>query len=117
MTGPLFFKKRLVKDGPYVGVKLWVGYPTDPLTLEVLTERSYCWRAEINGEGCCWTECIETFDPMTKQPIMWGASVPIDEAEYKFFVESAKWAEKYDPDAPEANVRKKIDHLKTAPLF
>lgn len=117
MIGPMYVKKRLVKNGPYVGIRICRDYMTDPVTGEKLIERGERWLVEVNAEGVCWTEVIETFDPISGNPVMWGASVPIDEAEYRYFCEAAKWAAKYDPNAPEANPSKPIDFLKIAPLF
>ncbi len=98
------------------GVKIWRGYPHDPLTGELLTERSFMWRAEISGEGVSWEDVIITFEANNDDlPIVKGE--PIDEAEYRFYCESAKWAKAHKPDAPEANPRKPINHLKTAPIF
>lgn len=48
-TPPLgFYRCQLVKDGPYVGVKIWFGPPNDPVTGEPL-DRSPRFQADVNG--------------------------------------------------------------------
>lgn len=85
-----FFKRRLVKDGPYVACRIWrepevdfaTGQPTgkDTLACEVATERA---------------------DPMSQ----WGylCRMPITEADYKHMIELAQWARLHARKEPEAD--------------
>lgn len=43
-----FYKRRMVRGGPWVGVKLWFGPPADPVTGEPL-DRSPRWQALVAG--------------------------------------------------------------------
>jgi hypothetical protein len=44
-----FYKRRLVRGGPWVGVKLWFGQPVDPSDPTNEMDRSPRWQALVNG--------------------------------------------------------------------
>ncbi len=98
-----YFRLRLVAGGPKVGVRLFYGPPLDPVTGEEL-DRSWRWQAECNGKPIdldrCWPQ---------------AGREPIDEAEYQYLTDMARWAERNCPDAPAAQPHRKIDLL-SAPL-
>lgn len=65
-----FYKRRMVRGGPWVGVKLWYGPPADPITGEPL-DRSPRWQALVNGIDA------EPYDAWVS-----ACGHPITEAEY-----------------------------------
>lgn len=92
-----FYQLRLVKDGPWVPVRIWRGFGADPLTGEII-ERGWIWRAELNGAGVpvdrVWPYC---------------AGEPIERAEYDYMLAMIDHATRYEPAMPEANPWEKID--------
>lgn len=113
MIGPFYYRVQLAKGSAFSGVKIWKDFPIDPVTGELLTERSYMWRAELNGEGVPIAEVMIEMDGITDMPVVKGTYV--DEVEYIRLSSTVKWAQQHAPDAPEAKPREKIDPL-TAPL-
>lgn len=101
-----YYRRRLVKGGPWVAVKIWNGPPRDPDTGEVLFERPYLWRALLNGDDVdiwdVWPEC---------------SGEPIGYVEYEFILKAHLWAKVHAPNDPEANPRKPIDLHKQKPIF
>lgn len=102
-----FYKRRLVKGGPWTGVKIWFGQPADPWTGELL-DRSPRWQSQVGTDDVKGE--AETIDLWT-----WVAGHPIDEKEYRYLLRLTDWAVKNAPEAPEANPRQPINLL-TAPL-
>ena len=43
------YRIRLVKGGPFVALRIWLGHPLDPVTGEELTERGARWQCRLNG--------------------------------------------------------------------
>lgn len=108
-----YFKLALVKRGPMCGVKVWRGFPVDPDTGEILTERPILWRCEVNGTP----EPIEDVAPWIADgtgEVMRGAE--INETEYQFFVKNHQWAVRYAPDDPAAAPRKAVDMNSLPPI-
>jgi hypothetical protein len=78
-TGPLyvdrpqagFYKTKLVKGGPWVGVRIWWDYPIDPVTGETM-DRSPVLKAETAGKPS------DPYEIWT-----WCAGRPITETEYR----------------------------------
>lgn len=85
-----FYRMRLVRGGPLVGIRLWYGQPLEPWTREAM-DRAHCWNAEANGKFVeldrVWPVC---------------AGDPIDEREYKFLTARTAYAEKHDGYDPAA---------------
>lgn len=110
---PHLYRVRLVKGAAWSAVKVWYGQPLDPLTSELL-DRSPRWQVEVNG-----TLINEPFDLVMlidgQAPIVKGER--IDEVEYRYLLKTHSWAREYEPDAPEANPRKRINLNELRPLF
>lgn len=100
---PGFFKTRLVRGGPYVPARIFREPAVDPLTGEVM-ERPCLLQAEIAGRAC---------DPER----VWHFAWPIEEAEYRYLVATAAWAERHAPSEPAANPGRAIDLNDLPPLF
>lgn len=100
-----WYKVRLVRGGPWVGVRVWFGPPLDPETGEEL-DRSPRWQAVQDGAFVdvwrLWPGC---------------ALHPIDEAEYAFRCARSEHAKRFAPHEPEASPTSAIDLNRLAPLF
>ncbi len=97
-----YYKRRLVKGGPWVGVHIWYGPPTCPHTGQLL-DRSWRWQALVNGE-----------DADEYEAWISGCANPITKEEYEYLLAHSDWAKNYAPDlAPD----KKIDLNKINPIF
>lgn len=95
-----FYKRRLVRGGPWVVVEIWHGFGRDPVTGETI-ERGYHWRATQDGRQVSIWEVW----PM-------AASYPIPRQEADRLI-----GKKDDPDAPENYPRNSIDLGKMKPIF
>jgi hypothetical protein len=99
---PGCFLVRLVKGGPRVPARIFVGPPLDPETLEEM-DRPPVLRATVAGE--------RSHDPY----LVWTwKREPIDESEYRWRLATLEWAMQHAPDSPEANPRRPI-RLATMP--
>lgn len=101
-----YWRARLVKDGPFVGVMSWFGLPI------------------IDGEEldrhCRW-QCLVR-NETTSRMILLGDEVPIDvdgitlrnleriqEADYLYLVKHSEWATNHAPDHPAASPKSKVN--------
>lgn len=66
-----FYKRRMVRGGPWVGVKLWFAPTADPTDPTNEMDRSPRWQALVNGLDA------EPYDAWVS-----GCGNPITEAEY-----------------------------------
>lgn len=111
ITAPVagYYRRKLVKGGPWMPVRLWFGAPLDPETGEEL-DRSPRWQAMqgndlIAGDAeiqSVWTSCCRE---------------PIDATEYHYLVADRQWCAENAPASPEANPTRPIDIHAIAPLF
>ncbi len=113
MTEPTYHKIRLVKGGPFCGLKVWYGVPIDPITGETLIERPAIWRAEVNGEQMPINDVAPQFADGTGHVTRDGM---ISESEYLYYCNVTKWAVAYSPNDPYATPRKTIDMNKMEPI-
>ncbi len=96
-----YFRRRLVRGGPWVPVAIWMEQPLDEdgelIGPEIM-------RAAVNGKAA---------DPVD----IWSyvAGEPITLEEYRHLVRTAKWAQEHAPGAPEARPSKAIDLLRVEP--
>lgn len=101
---PGFYKRRLVRGGPFVPCRIWIFSPVDE-------------NGDLVGDEKLQAECNGKFaDPESQWE--WLRSMPITEAEYNYLVAAIDWAKENAPDEPMANVREKTDWTKVAvPVF
>ena len=93
-----WFKRRLVKSGPFVAVEIWMDQPFDGRELtgpETL-------RCEVGGVAA---------DPADVWTYV--ANNPISESEYRHMRADATWVKAHAPDEPAANPREPINLLRT----
>lgn len=101
-----YFKRRFIRGGPWVAVRLWHGAPRDPYTGEEL-ERSHRWLAEVDGK------LVD--DEMNVLDTWIGcAGNPITETEYRSMLNKSGDAIYSAPESPEANPHRRAD-LRTMP--
>ena len=98
-----YFRHKLRSGAVAVGIEIYHGPPSDPITGEEL-DRSWRWQARCNGRPIeldrVWPACT---------------GKPIDRAEYDYLSSLQAWGEQHAPSSPEANPHKPINWL-TAPL-
>lgn len=100
-----FYKIRMVRNGPFVPVRIWHGPSRDPVTGELL-DRSHLWHAERRGR------IIEIHHVWP-----WAGRFPIDEREYNYMLSLVTWADDHAPQAPEATPRQPVDFSKAGVPF
>ena len=100
-----YFKRRFVRDGPWIPCRVWIQSETDPETGEL-----------ISDEIMCCDVGMQPRDPDDEWPYL--CAHPITEKEYIFLVKLMKYAKARAPREPLANPRKPIDLLTIpAPVF
>jgi hypothetical protein len=90
---PGCYRTRLVRGGPFVALRIWLGPSIDPATGEEVTDRGHRWQCTLNGQRVpfwdYWPGC---------------ARDPISQAEHdRIVAESATMDEAsafYDPRRP-----------------
>lgn len=115
MVAPRFFRARLVRGGPVIGVRMFVGPPVvdgeeldRSLRLQVLVDNETTSRAVLMlGDGDIPVE----IDGATLRSID-----PISEAEYHFLVAHSAWAQEHVPDHPKAKPREPVDFSTILPF-
>ncbi len=91
-----WYKRRLVRGGPWVPAAVWLHQEIDPETGELLGPEVL--RCEVAGQEC---------DPDDAWSYIAGA--PISEQLYKLMHADSAWAKKWAPNDPIANPRERID--------
>lgn len=99
-----YYRHRLRSGGVVVGVRIFFAPPVDPHTGDIM-DRSPRWQAEVNGR------VEEYFDRVWPQ----CTGEPIDEAEYRYLTERARWARDNDPNDAFATPRERVDWLNSTP--
>lgn len=110
-----FFRARLVKGGPAIGVRMFVGPPIidgEELDrsprLQVVVDHETTSRAVLMlGDGDIPVE----IDGVTLRSIE-----PVTEAEYRFLAAHSAWARDHAPDHPKASPRKAVDFSTVLPF-
>lgn len=105
-----YFKSRLVRGGPYVGIRIHWGTPVVDGEEQ---DRSPRWLVTVDGApdfvetGDAGYQCRVLHDIYRYWPHC--AKRPIPEHEYRFLIDKAKWAKAHATDRPEASPRKAVD--------
>lgn len=95
-----WFKRRLVKAGPFVPARIWMFQPTEDGEL-VGDETFQC---EVNGK---FADAEDQW--------LWLCQNPITEGEYNYMMAMSDHAVRNEPDHPAANPNAAINNL-TSPL-
>lgn len=102
---PGFYKRRLVKGGPWVPARIWLFQEIDDLTGELIDDERL--QAEVGGRYA---------DPEDLWP--WVCGNPISEQEYRFLAATAEWSQRNAPDEPMANAHQAVDWMRVpTPTF
>lgn len=97
-----WFKRRLVKGGPFVPARIWLYAETDPVTGELMADETL--QCEVNGQHA---DAHEAW--------LWLCANPITEAEFKYLTAVANYAAWHAPNDPAANPARPVDWL-SAPI-
>lgn len=95
-----WFKRRLVKGGPWVAAKIWMDQPIDPDTGELCGDETL--QCEVAGR---WADPEDAWT--------WLCANPITEQEFRYLTALAEHCARHEPSHPSANPRQAIDHLQT----
>jgi len=95
-----FYRRRIVKDGPFVPVRFWLHQQIDRVTGELTEDERL--RCQVNGQEIIGADNIE-------QQWVYCANHPISEAEFAFMCARADWAEEHAPNDPHAQPQLAID--------
>lgn len=96
---PGFYRRKLVKGGPFVGVAIFYACPMDPESGEPM-QRSRHLLCQVNGE---WSDPVDQWS--------WVAGSRVTQAEYEYLLADAAHAMEFRPAAARANPRRAIDLL------
>jgi len=99
-----YFERKLVKDGPRVGARIWLHQETCPETGELIADEYL--RCEVDG--------IE-MDVDEQWP--WLADRPIPEGRYRYLEGLRNWAAWHSPNDPAANPKIPLNPLTTPIQF
>lgn len=94
-----WFKRRLVKGGPFVPARIWLDQCIDPETGELVADEVML--CEVDGQ---WA------DAEAQWP--WLCANPISEAEYDYMTARRAYAAVWSPDDPAATPHKAVDWLR-----
>ena len=98
-----FYKTRLVKDGPWVPVAIWMVQHVNEAGELIADEELRC---KVN-------DCPE--DPY--KVWTWCANRPITEEEYRYHIKYGRWAEEWKPEDPAARPRQAMNVMTSEPAF
>lgn len=101
-----YWKARLVKDGPWVGVKTWYGAPIFDGEEQ---DRSHRWQAMVGTETSSRLILMGDQTPIEVDGIGLRSITKIDAAEYQYLVTHAQWAAKHARHLPDAAPRRSIN--------
>lgn len=96
---PGWYKRRLVKDGPFVPARIWLDQCIDPATGELVADEALL--CEIDGQ---WADAEAQWQ--------WLCANPISEAEYNYMTARRAYAAVWSPDDPAVNPHKAVDWLR-----
>jgi hypothetical protein len=100
---PGFYKRKLVKNGPWVGCRIWIEEERDE-DGNLISDVAY--HCEVDGKPA---------DAFAQW--LWLASHPITESEYRFMVDDAAWCRAHAPDDPKANPARPINPSEVKPVL
>lgn len=114
MTERHYWKARLVKGGPFIGVATWHGAPViggDEL------DRHHRWQALVRNETTSRAILMGDEIPVEVDGVMLRNIEKITEAEYRYLVAHADYATRSAPHMPDASPENPIDWLQQKPAL
>lgn len=100
-----YYQTTLVKDGPWVPVRIWFGQPLDP-DFPRLVDRAPRWQ-------CCVLGRLDNVDRYWP----WCGKHPIGRARYRYLLASYHYAIRFDAREPLANPYAPVDLMRQPVLF
>lgn len=91
-----YYRRRLVKGGPWVPVKIWLIQIVDPETGELTQPSYFC--CDVDGKPAS-----------AEDQWSYVCDQPITRADYDHMVDVSKYAKARDPREPLADPRKKVN--------
>jgi hypothetical protein len=107
-----FYRARLVKDGPFVGVKTWFGAPV--VNGETL-DRSPRWQALIHTDADPVAILTDGPLPIEVDGVTLRSVEAIAEHEYRFLLAHGEWCDATTANHPRTTPRQAVD-FNTLPL-
>jgi len=114
MTAPRFFRARMAKAGPFIGVRMFFGPPV--IDGEEL-DRSPRWQVTIGAETTSRAVLMLAADeiPVEVEDVLLRSVEAVTEAEWQYLVAHQAWATEHAPNHPKAEPRRAVD-FNTIPL-
>ncbi len=114
MTTTRFFRARLAKAGPFIGVRMFFGPPI--IDGEEL-DRSPRWQVTVGAETTSRAILMLGADeiPVEIEDVLLRGVEPVTEAEWQYLVAHQAWAAEHAPNHPKAEPRRAVD-FNTIPL-
>lgn len=105
---PRFYRARLAKRGPFIGVKVWRG---PPLIDGEEVDRSPRWQVLVDADttGRAVLMFGDGDIPIEVDGVTLRSIEPTDEADYRFLVADSAHAREWRPDHPKASPRQAVD--------
>lgn len=94
-----WFKRRLVRHGPFVPARIWLDQCIDPETGELVADEAML--CEVDGQ---WADAEVQWQSLCGNPI--------SEAEYNYLMARRDYATAWAPHEPAANPRQPINWLR-----
>lgn len=112
---PRFYRARLAKRGPFIGVKVFLG---PPLIDGEQIDRSPRWQALVDTETSARAVLMFGEDglPVEVDGITVRNIEPTTEADYRFLVADSAHARDYRPADPKASPRQAVDFNRLLPF-
>ncbi len=109
-----FYRARLVKGGPFVGVKTFFG---PPFVDGEEVDRSPRWQALVRTETTARAILMGDATPIEVDGVMLRNIEGIPEAEYRYLVAHADYSTKYAPLNPDAAPKTAFDLRNSPSIF
>jgi hypothetical protein len=106
VTERFYWKARLAKGAPYIGVMTFFGAPIIDGEEQ---DRSHSWQAIVRTETTSRLVLMGDKCPIEVEGVFLRNCEPISEADYRYLVHHAEWATKYAPAHPDASPNKAPD--------
>lgn len=101
-----YYQARLVRDGPFVGVKTFFSGPV--IDGEEL-DRGPRWQCLIGNETTARAILTGDYMPVEVDGVHLRNIERVEEHEYRFLVAETGWSVIHAPDRPQANPHKPVD--------
>lgn len=114
MSEPRFFRARLAKAAPFIGVRMFFG---PPIVDGEELDRSPRLQVTVGHDTTSHAVLMLGSDdiPVEVEDVLLRSVEPVTQAEWQFLVAHQSWATDHAPNHPKAEPRKAVD-FNTIPL-